>query len=1010
MNFAYEKIKKTASVLKELSVVEKNPIEKVLFIPTEYKKRNSCPAPDESWMQFNFDDFFDGVDKHYWLYMKIKPQPCNNKHHKLYLDIITGRECTWDATNPQALVFLNGEAVQGLDTNHTDVELEFEKEYDLHIYLYTGMVGGKFIFEPSLKIVDTKIEQLYYDIQVPYDSLPCIDENDDNAVTTCKYLELACNMLDLRLPYSDEFYNSIESAAAFLKDEYYNNRGVCGKSDCEISCIGHTHIDIAWLWTLDQTAEKVQRSFATVLKLMDEYDDYIFMSSQPQLYEYLKEYEPTLYKKLKERVKEGRFEPEGAMWVEADCNLSSGESLIRQIMFGKKFFLDEFGIDSKILWLPDVFGYSSALPQILTKCGVEKFVTSKISWNDTNQLPYDIFMWEGIDGTEIFTAFITAQPYSRTPLKITTYNGDITPAFAKGTRDRLQQKAYTNKEFIPFGYGDGGGGPVRKMLEYNRRLKHGLPGIPKTVIEPVSNCLDKIESDFKNASKQLKKTPKWVGELYLEFHRGTYTSIAKNKKNNRKNEYRYQTAEQLSITTERLLDISYPQEAINNGWKTILLNQFHDIIPGSSIEEVYIESDRQYKDIADKGNDIINNALAKIAAGIDKNTGYMVYNPNSFSATGYVKTDNGYAFVNDVPPLGWKTLSIPDYSNTIRISGSTIENRYYNLSLDENANICSLYDKLNDREIIQKGCSANVLEAFEDHPYNYDNWELSPYYKQKKWVVDNVLSITPISEGGRSGFIIKRSFLNSTIIQKLFLYEYSAIIDFETTIDWKENNIVLKSVFPVNIHTGKAVYDTQFGYVERPTHENTPYDSAKFEVCAHKYADISEDDYGVAIINDCKYGYNAEGNTLKLTLLKSGIFPNKNADNEIHTFTYSLLPHIGNHKEGKVIQKAYLLNRPLTMLKAKGNGSLPNSFSSVVCDKENIIIETVKKAEASDAIIIRAYDSYNRRCNATFTFGFDIKKAYLCNMLENDLKELEVCDNAVKVDISTFEILTIKVM
>lgn len=1009
MNFIYEKIKKTASVLKELSVLQKKPIEKSLFIPAEYKKHNGCPIPDESWTQFHFGDFFEGVDKHYWLYMKINPQTCNDKHHKLYLDIITGREGVWDATNPQALVYLNGTVIQGLDVNHTDVELEFGKEYDLHIYLYTGMVGGKFIFEPSLKIVDTRIEQLYYDIQVPCDSLICLDENDDNAVTTSKYLELACNMLDLRVPYSDEFYCSINHTVAFLKDEYYNNPNVCGKSDCEISCIGHTHIDVAWLWTLEQTVEKVQRSFATVLKLMEEYDDYTFMSSQPQLYEYLKEYEPKLYEKLKARVKEGRFEPEGAMWVEADCNLSSGESLIRQIMFGKKFFNDEFGTDSKILWLPDVFGYSSALPQILKKCGVDKFVTSKISWNDTNKLPYDVFMWEGIDGTEIFTTFITAQDYSHIPRTITTYVGDITPTIVKGTRNRLQQKAYTNKGMLTFGYGDGGGGPVRRMLEYNKRLKHGLPGIPKTVIEPIAICLNKIESDFKTASEKLKKMPKWVGELYLEFHRGTYTSIAKNKKNNRKNEYLYQTAEQVSVTAEKLLGINYPQEAIDKGWKTILLNQFHDIIPGSSIEEVYIESDRQYKEIADKGNNIINNALTKIAENIDKNKGYVVYNPNSFTVNGYVKTNEGYAFVNDVPPLGWKTVSVPDYSNTICINGSTIENKYYILTLDENANICSLYDKQNSREVIPNGCFANVIEAFEDHPYNYDNWELSPYYKQKKWIVDNVISIAPISEGGRSGFKIQRRFLNSTITQKLFLYENSPKIDFETTIDWKEKHIVLKAAFPVNIHTDKAVYDTQFGYIERPTHENTPYDSAKFEVCAHKYADISEDDYGVALINDCKYGYNTEGNTLKLTLLKAGIYPNKNADNETHTFTYSLLPHKGNHKEGKVIQNAYLLNRPLTILKAKGNGALPESFSSVICNKENIIIETIKKAENSDATILRAYDSYNRRGNATFSFGYDIKKAYLCDMLENEIKELEVVENSVSIDISTFEIVTIKV-
>ncbi len=1009
MNFTYKKIEKIVEVLGELLVVKKTPLETCVMLQTGYKKEKRCPVADESWTPLAFGDFFDGIDKHYWIYTKLKTPKQESPTHKVYYDLKTGREGQWDSCNPQGLLFLNGKAEQGMDTNHTDAELEFDKEYDLHLYFYTGMAGGKFIFEPSVKIVDALVEQLYYDIRVPFESLACMDETDDNAVTTAKYLEMACNMLDLRVPYSDEFYASVEKAIDFLKNEYYENKEVCGKTDCEVSCIGHTHIDVAWLWTLDQTEEKAQRSFATVIKLMEKYDEYKFMSSQPQLYEYVKKYEPELYEKIKQRVKEGRFEPEGAMWVEADCNVTSGESLIRQIMFGKKFFKDEFDVESKTLWLPDVFGYSAALPQILKKCGVDKFVTSKISWNDTNQLPYDVFMWEGIDGTQIFTAFITAQNYQPEGERYTTYVCDITPTMTKGTRHRLQQKAYTKRSMMTFGYGDGGGGPVRRMLEYHRRLKYGIPGIPKTVIETSADYLGKLQADFEKASKDLNKLPKWVGELYLEFHRGTYTSIAKNKRNNRKSELLYQNAEQVSAITNRLKGETYPKDTINAGWKTILLNQFHDIIPGSSIEQVYIESDRQYAEIRKAGEAILDNAYGVIAKGVDKNEGIVVYNPNGFATDGYVNYNGKTAYVKDVPATGWKAVKELNFTNTIQIQDKTIENKYFIVKLDDKAQIISIYDKEAGREVVEHGKVANAIQAFEDLPYNYDNWELSPYYKQKMWSVDQVASVEPVTDGARAGFKIVRNFLSSTITQHMYLYENSRRIDFETVVDWKEKHIVLKAAFPVNVHTDKAVYETQFGYLERPTHENTPYDAAKFEVCAHKFADISEDDYGVAILNDCKYGHNTEGNVIKLTMLKAGTYPNEAADNEIHTFTYSLYPHAGNHKQGKVVQNAYLLNSPLTAFDACGDGSLENVFSTVSCNKENVIIDTVKKAENADAIVVRAYDAYNRRGKAEFTFGFDVKKAYLCDMLENKLSEIPVSDNTIEVDVSTFEIVTLMV-
>ncbi|MBQ7822150.1 MAG: alpha-mannosidase, partial [Clostridia bacterium] len=507
--------------MQRLAISSFTEIDDFKFKESGYKKDSPIPAVDESFKPLHYGTVLEGGDKHFWMHTILKTPPCPAPDTKPVFSLCTGREGQWNSLNPQCLIYIDDLPVQGLDTNHTNYDLEFDKKYDIYVYMYTGTEAGHIYFRPSLQIINTEVEALFYDISVPYESLSCLEPTSDDYAITLKYLLMACNMLDMREYYSESFYSSVKKAREFLMTEYYTK--VCGNSKSTVTCIGHTHIDVAWLWTLSQTEEKVQRTFSTVIELMRKYPDFVFMSSQPQLYKYVREYAPELYKQIKERVKEGRFEPEGAMWLEADCNLSSGESLVRQIMFGKKFFKEEFGVDSKILWLPDVFGYSAAMPQILKKTGVDKFVTSKISWNEFNTLPYDIFMWEGIDGSKIFTSFITAREHSFTgSQRQTTYVAKLTPQFVIGARKRVQQKQYINSAYVTFGYGDGGGGPTREMLENHERLKYGLPGIPKTVIEPIGNYLERLKSEFDKACTELRKTPSWCGELYLEFHRGTY--------------------------------------------------------------------------------------------------------------------------------------------------------------------------------------------------------------------------------------------------------------------------------------------------------------------------------------------------------------------------------------------------------------------------------------------------------------------------------------------------------
>ena len=509
MDFIQNKVDIICGVLHDLMETTAMEIDDMEYIPSGYKETNTPPAPDAGWMPFTRRDRVQGKDQHFWFHKKFRtPKATKGKYP--VLEVVTGQDGPWDATNPQCILYLNGCMVQGMDVNHTKAPLEYDTEYDMYLYFYAGMIDKLLDVLLSVKLIDEKIEKLYYDLRVPYDALLCFERTDPNYIDPLKELELALQHLDLRDPLSSEFYQSVDETIDYLDKHFYH--GLCGKSDAVVSCIGHTHIDVAWLWTLAQTREKAQRSFSTVLNLMKKYPEYVFMSSQPQLYKYVKQAAPEVYEQIKEMVKAGRWEVDGAMWLEADCNLPSGESLVRQIIHGKRFMKEEFGVDSKVLWLPDVFGYSAALPQILKKSGVEKFVTSKISWNEFNKLPYDTFLWEGVDGTDIFTYFISARDYDKNCENDTntTYVGYIRPKQVLGTWKRYQQKQYNNETLITFGFGDGGGGPTADMLEQQRRLQYGLPGLPRTQISRAGDFLDRVEKNFEENCKKLRRTPKWV--------------------------------------------------------------------------------------------------------------------------------------------------------------------------------------------------------------------------------------------------------------------------------------------------------------------------------------------------------------------------------------------------------------------------------------------------------------------------------------------------------------------
>ena len=777
---------------------------------------------------------------------------------------------------------------------------------------------------------------------------------------------------------------------------------------------------------------------------MKEYPEYVFMSSQPQLYKYVKKNAPDVYEQIKERVKEGRWEPDGGMFVEADCNIASGEALVRQFVHGQRFFKEEFGVDNEILWLPDVFGYSAALPQILQKCGIPYFMTTKISWNEFNKMPYDTFEWEGIDGSRVLTHFVPTRDYNKAAVEggtetehFTTYNGYINPSQMKGAWARYSQK-YLNEEVLcSFGFGDGGGGPTKDMLENQRRLAKGLPGKPRTKMSTAKeffHVLDKHVTDK-------KYLPTWVGELYLEYHRGTYTSMARNKKFNRKAEFAYQNEEMYAMLDAQTAGGAYPEKELHEGWEVILRNQFHDILPGSSIKEVYDDSKAEYEGIFAENKALTDATLAHIAAGVKApKHSLVVYNPNSAAAYDLVtftvpegmgepavydgetklavqKTADGtyVFFAADVPGKGYKTYIVKeeaaDTTPSMEVSTEVMENEYFKVEYNEKGQFAKIYDKKADRDILKPGKAGNVIVSYEDRPHNYDAWDVNNYYTEKSWDIDQVSAMEVVENGPvRACVKVERKYLDSTITQFIYLYHDIPRIDIKNVIDWKEHQIFVKDYFPIDVHTNEATFDIQYGNVKRDTHDNTSWDFAKFEVCHHKWMDVSEDGYGVSMLNDCKYGVGVRNGVIGMSMLKSAIHPNPEADKELHEFTYSIYPHQGGWREAGTVKQAYQINNPLTYSwKENEGGTLAPEYSLVSSDKDNAVIEVVKKAEDSDAVIVRLYECYNRRTPVTLIFGKELTSVVECNMMEEGADPVEFTGNQATFEMKPYEIKTLKV-
>ena len=999
-----------------------------------------------SWTEITNQELWGGHREYYW-FETVVTIPEEFDGECVVYELKTGKEGEWDATNPQFSIFVNGVRVQGLDVNHREIILaEPAKAGDIYrivLSAFTGDQNFSLKMNSSLKVLDRKTEKYYYDLEVPYQSARLLNTEDQAYITIIQALNESLNLLDMRKEGSKEYYQSLEKAQEYITKEFYEK--YCdGEKSPIIYCVGHTHIDCAWLWTLRVTEDKAVRSFSTVLELMKEYPEYVFMSSQPQLYKYVKKNAPDVYEQIKERVKEGRWEPDGGMFVEADCNIASGEALVRQFVHGQRFFKEEFGVDNEILWLPDVFGYSAALPQILQKCGIPYFMTTKISWNEFNKMPYDTFEWEGIDGTRVLTHFVPTRDYNKAAVEggtetehFTTYNGYINPSQMKGAWARYSQK-YLNEEVLcSFGFGDGGGGPTKDMLENQRRLAKGLPGMPRTKMSTAKeffHVLDKHVTDK-------KYLPTWVGELYLEYHRGTYTSMARNKKFNRKAEFAYQNEEMYAMLDAQTAGGAYPEKELHEGWEVILRNQFHDILPGSSIKEVYDDSKAEYEGIFAENKALTDATLAHIAAGVKApKHSLVVYNPNSAAAYDLVtftvpegmgepavydgetklavqKTaDGAYVFfAAGVPGKGYKTYIVKeeaaDTIPSMEVSTEVMENEFFKVEYNEKGQFAKIYDKKANRDVLKPGKAGNVIVSYEDRPHNYDAWDVNNYYTEKSWDIDQVSAMEVVENGPvRACVKVERKYLDSTITQFIYLYHDIPRIDIKNVIDWKEHQIFVKDYFPIDVHTNEATFDIQYGNVKRDTHDNTSWDFAKFEVCHHKWMDVSEDGYGVSMLNDCKYGVGVRNGVIGMSMLKSAIHPNPEADKELHEFTYSIYPHQGGWREAGTVKQAYQINNPLTYSwKENEEGTLAPEYSLVSSDQDNAVVEVVKKAEDSDAVILRLYECYNRRTPVTLTFGKELTSVVECNMMEEGADPVAFTGNQATFEMKPYEIKTLKV-
>lgn len=822
----------------------------------------------------------------------------------------------------------------------------------------------------------------------------------------------------------------------------------------KVYLIGNAHIDIAWLWRMEETIMVARNTYDTVMKNMEEYPELHYAQSQALTYQWMEKHHPDIFERIKQKVLEGKWEIVGGMWVEPDCNLISGESWVRQLLYGKRYFKEKFGLEVDTGWNPDSFGYNWNMPQIYTKSGIKRFITQKIWWNDTTVFPHFIFWWQGVDDTRIMTYFPPVGYTSRVRLP-----GDIVNI------TRYEATTGYKKTLFLYGLGDHGGGPNREILDRVRSY-NDLPIAPEFIHSKSIDFLQQMEPDLTD------NIPVWTDELYLEYHRGTFTTQAKTKKNNRQSESLLSSAEKWAAAAF-LLGGDYPEEKLEQAWKIVLTNQFHDILPGSSITPVYRDASEDYAEARKKINEVKTASMRKIAEEVDTSsmdgTPLVVFNPLSWKRTGLVtaaiplpkdqtsfgveildsngkkipstiETGRGETetrvtfFAGDIPAVGYRVYSYLLKEDTpVRKETKTddsgfiqIENAFFSVKINKKTgNITSLVDKRLKKEFVEAGKEANVLQVYEDLPERWDAWNIG--YTGRMWELNEAESVALVEDSdlrkvvkvtkhflglSKSRYSPTEEFPSSFFTQYIILYTHLDRIDIETGADWWEDHMMLKAAFPVSIVSDFASYEIPFASIRRTTKSETLWEKARFEVPALRWADLSDGEYGISLLNDSKYGYDIHGNTIKLSLLRAPAWPDPSADRGKHTFVYSLYTHPGNVTGGDTVKRARELNSPLRVLITdRHKGTLPaEGFGFFDVKSDTVILDTVKKAEDDDSIILRLYESGGIESKAEVVFPREPKRIYETDLMENGANEFVEKGKSLSLTFKKFEIKTLKLV
>ena len=875
--------------------------------------------------------------------------------------------------------------------------------------------------------------QLYMDVSTLSMLLTTLEENSLRAARIAKALQQFTLIADFEQPREGRIASYKEAREALRPVMEAKN----GSTAPVFYAVGNAHLDLAWLWPMAETYRKTERTFAAQLRLIEEYPEYKFIQSQPASYEMCKKYYPELFARIKEAIKGGQWIADGAMWVEPDTNMASGEALIRQLVHGKRYYKEEFGVDSEILWLPDTFGYTAALPQILKGCGVKYLVTQKIFWsyNEGEQFPYHYFTWQGMDGSQIVSFLPTSYTYRTDPIEANRIWKE---------RTQLQD---LDAFLMPYGYGDGGGGPARDYVEYAKR-QEDLEGSVKVKMAGPAEF-------FHDMEQQGGPVNTYVGELYFSAHRGTYTSQAMIKQNNRLSELAMREMEMWSCLAMNK-GMKYQLSRADALWKEVLLHQFHDILPGSSIARVYVEAEKAHKEIQKGAAEMKEKAFA-VLTGLSNEQAVTVFNSLSFERTALVElperfsggartleglpvpvqsaeegesagNPGGYAVkaLVTIPSCGGVSLIPAEAGNacgeagvvlaeagksapvsaeqvTVRKQGESfvMENNRVKAVVNDRGEVVSFVLKSSGREFAAE--PMNRFRLYKDVPRLFDAWDIDSNYIHQEIEALREAKVEVVSEGLEGVLKVSGRIGNSSLVQYIRLEAEGTRLNFDTQIDWKELHRLLKACFPVNVYAENGINEIQFGYMERPAHRSRPYDKDRFEVCNHHYSAFCDGVHGAAVLNDSKYGISMNGNALELSLLRASACPEMQADNRVHHFTYGFTAWEGSFADSDVVRQGYELN-----VKPEIYAGALETFSAAGIDQANVILDTMKPAEdGSGDVILRLYESKKAAVTAKVRCALG-SRAYLCDMLENVREEIPVENGEMTLAFGAFEVKTVR--